>query len=163
MNIIASLDENNGIGYNGELLEKIHDDMMIFRSLTLHKIVVMGRKTLESLPDGKPLSNRINIIFSTDKNYKVENAIVVNSITQFISISQSFKSDNIFIIGGEKIYKLLFPYCNALYITKLHKQYVADTFFPEIDYTEWAKVYNSEVLIEINLELNMKLEYIRGG
>lgn len=125
MNLIVAIDLNNGIGKNGDLLFRIPEDLKRFRKLTLGKTVVMGRSTLESLPNGKPLADRRNIVLSTTlpENDSYE---VCRSIEELFDIIN--EDEEVFVIGGGKIYDQLLPYCNKLYITKILKSFEADTF-----------------------------------
>lgn len=142
MNIIVCMDKNHGIGYKGKLLERIPGDMMLFRNMTINKVVVMGRKTWESLPN-KPLDGRINIVLTSDKNYKVENALVVHSEEELLGLLKLFKSNDIYIIGGQKIYEMMMKYCDNLIITYLFKEYEHDAKFPDIEVDDWECIFSS--------------------
>lgn len=144
---IVAVDNNWGIGYNGQLLEQIPDDLKYFKTLTTNNIVVMGYKTWESLPR-KPLPNRINIIISHSHSYNkiIENGTIFSSLSDFITNFN--KSDkNIFIIGGGSIYKQLLPFCQRVYVTKIYKSYEnVDTYFPNLDISEdWKPLNHSEI------------------
>ena len=101
MNVIVAVDKNWAIGKDNKLLVSIPDDMKFFRETTSGKVVVMGRKTLESFPNGKPLKNRVNIVLTRDENYKVKDAIVVHSKEELDKELAKYNSDDIFVIGGE--------------------------------------------------------------
>lgn len=135
MQIIVAVDKNWGIGNKGDLLVHIPEDLKRFRALTTGKIVVMGRKTLESLPKQQPLKDRTNIILTHDKSYHVEGAIVVHTIYELLVHCKAleYNPEDIFIIGGGQIYNQLVSFCDTLYITKINQEYEADTFFPNID------------------------------
>ena len=125
MNLIVNADKNWGIGKNNELLVHIPNDMKMFRQMTTGKVVVMGRKTLESFPNGMPLPKRTNIVLTHDKDYDAKGAIVV--------------------IGGESIYRMMLPYCDKAYVTRTDFAYDADTYFPNLDeMPEWKLVKESE-------------------
>jgi len=145
MNIIAAIDKNNGIGLKGQLLEYIREDIATFKSITTNNVVVMGRKTFESI-GCKPLKNRINIILTSDTNYKVENALVAHSFDELMIMLNNFKSDSIYIIGGAKVYELMFEFCDRLCITHIEKEYESDTKFPKIDMYKWKVTYESRKL-----------------
>ncbi|WP_058485716.1 dihydrofolate reductase [Defluviitalea phaphyphila] len=146
MNAIVAVDKNWGIGCRGDLLKVIPEDMKQFREKTLGKVVIMGRNTFESLPNKKPLKDRINIILTRDINYKVENAIICNSISELFLKIKKYNSEDIFVIGGEQIYKLLLPYCNIVYVTKIKEVYDADTFFPNLDNNkDWDLIKESDI------------------
>ena len=146
---IVAVDNNWGIGYNGQLLEHIPDDLKYFKTLTINNIVVMGYKTWESLPR-KPLPNRINIIISHSHSYNktIENGTIFSSLSDFITNFN--KSDkNIFIIGGGSIYKQLLPFCQRVYVTKIYKSYEnVDTYFPNLDISEDWKPFNCSEIKE---------------
>ncbi|NLK22284.1 MAG: dihydrofolate reductase [Epulopiscium sp.] len=144
MNIIVSVDKNWGIGCRGNLLKRVPEDMKQFREKTLGKVVIMGRRTFESLPNSKPLKDRTNIIITKNKDYKVEGANVCNSLEEFLEMSKGYKQEDVFIIGGESIYRALLKYCSKAYVTKFHKGYTPDTFFPNLDKEKtWKKISES--------------------
>ena len=133
MNLIVAVDENWAIGYKNELLIRIPADMKMFRQETTGKVVVLGRKTLETFPNAQPLKNRTNIILSTNKDYKVKDATVVHSIEELLEELRNYADEDIYIIGGETIYRQMLPYCNVAHITKIDRSYEADAFFPNLD------------------------------
>lgn len=150
---IVAVDENWGIGYQGQLLEHIPADLKHFKELTKYNVVVMGRNTWESLPkkDTLPrLPDRINIIVS---NSMVSNGVIsilgdltvampLEGTLDYICASDRVCDTDIFIIGGEQIYNALLPYCNRVYVTKIDKSHDnIDTFFPNLDETgEWEAI-----------------------
>ena len=145
MNLIANVDENWAIGKNNQLLVKIPADMKFFRETTTGKVVVMGRKTLESFPNGQPLKNRTNIVLTKDRNYRVKDAIVVYSMDELHEELEKYDSEDIFIIGGESIYRQLVDECNVAHITKVDYAYDADAYFPNLDEKpEWRITQDSE-------------------
>ena len=145
MNLIAAVDKNWAIGKDNDLLYSIKEDMQFFRSTTLNKVVVMGRKTLESFPNAKPLKNRVNIVLSNDTTLKVEGAIVVNSISELFLELKKYDTNDVFVIGGEAIYKMLEPYCDVAYITEINAQKEADRFFPNLSkMDDWHLSESSE-------------------
>ena len=146
MKIIVCVDANWGIGYKNELLVRIPSDQKFFRETTTGKVVVMGRKTLESFPGGKPLKNRVNIVLSSsDKTSKVEDEIYVKTIDDCLEILKQYNEDDIYIIGGASIYKQFLPYCNTAYVTKVDREFSADTYFPNLDKDdEWEIVNESD-------------------
>lgn len=133
MNLIVAVDKNWAIGCNNQLLVSIPSDMKFFRETTMGKIVVMGRKTLESFPGGQPLKKRTNIVITSDPNYKVKDAIVVSGIEEALEELKNYKEEDIYVIGGESIYRQMLPHCKTAYITKIEHTYDADTFFPNLD------------------------------
>ena len=133
MNLIAAVDSNWGIGKNNQLLVKIPADMKFFRETTTGKVVVMGRKTLESFPNGQPLKNRVNIVLTHDKTYQVKDAVLVYSLEELWKELEKYESENIYVIGGESIYDQLIDACNVAHITKIDYAYDADAHFPNLD------------------------------
>lgn len=130
MKMIASADLDWGIGKDGELLYHIPDDMRFFKDMTVGKTVVMGRSTLESLPGGKGLPNRRNIVLSHSGNIKSEGVEVCASVNDVI---EKTKGDEVVIIGGESVYREFLPYCDTVYITRVFAKNTADRHFPDLD------------------------------
>ena len=112
MKLIASADKNWGIGFKNKLLVSIPTDMKFFRQTTTGKIVVMGRKTLESFPNGLPLKNRTNIVLTGNKDYRVKDAVIVHTLEELQEELKRYQSDDIYVIGGERIYRQLLPLCD---------------------------------------------------
>ncbi len=133
MNIIVAVDENFGIGYKNDLLYNIPLDKKFFREATTGKTVVMGRKTFESLPNGNPLPNRENIVLSKSGDFGNDGVKIYNDINKFLEEIDLHDSNDIFIIGGEEIYKLFLKRCEYAYVTKIKSRKKADKFFPNID------------------------------
>lgn len=133
MNLIVAVDENWAIGYKNELLIRIPADMKMFRQETTGKVVVLGRKTLETFPNAQPLKNRTNIILSTQKDYKVKDAIVVHSIEELLKELKNYPEEDIYITGGETVYRQMLAHCNVAHVTKIDRKYEADAFFPNLD------------------------------
>lgn len=147
MNLIVAVDNNWAIGNKNELLIRIPNDHKHFREETTGKVVVLGRKTLETFPQGLPLKNRINIILSTDKNYKVKDAIVVHSIDELLEELKKYNDEDIYIIGGDSVYRQMLPYCNVAHVTKIDHEYEADAYFTNLDKDEaWEITADSDEL-----------------
>lgn len=145
MNLIVAVDNNWAIGNRNKLLVSIPNDMKHFREETTGKVVVLGRKTLETFPQGQPLKNRTNIILSRDENYQVKDAAVVHSKEELLEELKKYPSEDIYIIGGESIYRMMLPYCDVAHITKIDHTYEADTYFPNLDKeAEWEITADSE-------------------
>jgi len=161
MNIIVAVDENWSIGCKGKLLISIPEDMQLFRKETTNKVVVMGRKTLESFPNGLPLKNRTNIVITSDKSYNVKDAIICNSIDEALEEIKKYPSEDVYVIGGETIYRQLLPYCDVAHVTKIDYAYDADTQFPNLDeMPEWSIEERSDERTYFDLEYEF-LKYIR--
>ena len=114
MKAIVAADNKWGIGYQNKLLVSIPSDMKFFRQTTTGKVVVMGRKTLESFPNGLPLKNRVNIVLTKNRNYDVKDAVIVHSEKELLEELKKYNSDDIFVIGGESIYRMMLPYLDLI-------------------------------------------------
>ena len=140
MNLIAAVDKNWAIGYQNKLLTSIPEDMKFFRQTTTGKVVVMGRKTLESFPGKKSLKNRTNIVLTRNPSYQAEGAIVVHNEDELREELKKYDSEDIFVIGGESIYRQFLDECDKAYITKIEYAYTADAYFPNLDEKEEWKI-----------------------
>ena len=144
MKCILSADNNWGIGLNNALLIRIPGDMRNFKQLTTGNTIIMGRKTLESFPQSRPLPNRTNIVLSTKADYAPEGVIVVHSVEEAIQEAEK-QGTEIYIVGGETVYRQFLPYCDEALITKIRHSYEADSYFPNLDEDpEWELVWESE-------------------
>ena len=153
MNLIVAVDKNWAIGKENKLLVSIPQDMKFFRETTIGKVVVMGRKTLESFPGGQPLKQRTNIVLTTDKSYSVKDAIVVHTMDELLEELKKYNDEDIYVIGGESIYRQMLPHCNLAHVTKIHHAYEADTYFPNLDEKdEWVVTGVSDEQTYFNLE-----------
>lgn len=145
MNLIVAADENWAIGNKNELLIRIPADHRFFREETTGKVVVLGRKTLETFPQGLPLKNRTNIILSSNPDYKVKDATVVHSVEELLKELKKYPDESIYIIGGESIYRQMLPYCNVAHVTRIDRSYEADAYFPDLDkMPEWEITADSD-------------------
>lgn len=145
MNFIVAVAENYAIGYENKLLTHLPEDLKYFKEMTLNKVVVMGRKTLESLPGAKPLKNRTNIVLTNNPNYQSEGVVIAHSIEELMEILKAYDEDDVFIAGGAQIYNTLIPRCRYGYITKIKKHFEADTFLGDIDkMPNWKLIWKSE-------------------
>lgn len=161
MNCIVAVDENWAIGYKNELLVRIPADQKFFRQETTGKVVVLGRKTLETFPQGRPLPNRTNIIVSTKQDYEVKDAIVVHSIEELLEELKKYDTNDVYIIGGDSIYKQMLPYCDTAHVTKIDRIYDADTYFPNLDeMDEWEITADSDEQVYFDLTYHF-LKYER--
>jgi dihydrofolate reductase len=137
--IVAAAAENNALGKDNDLIWRLPDDFKRFKALTSYHHIIMGRKTFESFP--KPLPNRKHVVVTRQENYKNETIEVVHSLEEAIQFSST--EDQVFIIGGGEIYKQALPFANKIELTRVHGEFEADAFFPEIDEEKWDLV-NSE-------------------
>lgn len=134
MKLIVAADREWGIGKENGLLFSLPEDMKFFRNTTSGKVVVMGRKTLESFPGGKPLKNRTNIVLTRGKD--IEGAVTVNGIDGLMRVLEDFFADDVFICGGASVYAELLDYCTEALVTKVDAIGGADAFFPNLDERE---------------------------
>lgn len=152
MKLIAAVDKNWAIGYENRLLVSIPADMKFFRETTTGKVVVMGRKTLESFPGGRPLPNRVNIVLTHDKKYSNKDAIIVHDMDELMAEVKKYNSDDVYVIGGGSIYQALVDECDEALITYIDFSYSADTHFPNLDEREgWKMVDESEEQVYFDL------------
>lgn len=137
MKLIAAVDNERNIGNKGGLLFSLPDDMKFFRETTSGKVVVMGRKTLESFPGSKPLKNRVNIVLSRS-GHSVDGAEFVTSVDELLRKLKEYNTDDVYVIGGAEIYALLLPYCDTALITQVDTvAEEADAKFPILNSGEW--------------------------
>lgn len=153
LSAIGAVSSNDMIGRDNKLLWHISEDLKRFKKITEGSTIIMGRKTFESLP--KVLPNRVHIVLTKDKNYKVhdERVKVVYSIDSLNSFIEG--DEEAFVIGGGEIYSLFMPYINKIYLTRIHKEYEGDTKFPEIDMKIWSEVEKTKKCDE-----NLTYEFI---
>ncbi len=145
MKLIAAVAADWGIGFRGQLLFSIPEDMKFFREKTSGHVVFMGRKTLESFPGGQPLKNRTNIVLTTNPDYAVEGAVTVLSVDEALEALKKYENDEVFVIGGEMIYREMLPYCDEAFITKVDAVRECDAYFPNLDRSpEWYMAYTGE-------------------
>lgn len=153
MNVIAAVDNNWAIGYQGSLLVRIPSDQKMFREMTEGKVIVMGRKTLETFPQKQPLKNRINIVLSRNEEYTVKGALVVHSIKELMEELKKYDDADIFVVGGSSVYEQLLPYCDTAHITKIDYVYQADAYFPNLDaMSDWELTADSDEQTYFDLE-----------
>ena len=161
MNIIAAVDKNWAIGYQNKLLNSIPEDMKFFRETTTGKVVVMGRKTLDSFPGGMPLKKRVNVVITRDLAYQKKDCVVVHSIPEALEYLKQYPSEDIYVIGGESIYRQMLPYCDVAHITCMDYAYQADTWLPNLDRDpDWVVAADSEERTYFDLEYRFKM-YVR--
>lgn len=153
LSILAAMASNRVIGRNNGLPWHLSADLKRFKSLTMGQIIIMGRKTYESI--GRPLPGRINIIISRQPGFSVPSAIVTGSIEEALTACAPYQDKEIFIIGGAELYQQTLARCQRLYLTEVQKEFEGDAFFPEFDRNDWH-----ESLREIHtLEEGERLEY----
>ena len=144
MKLIVAVDENWGIGRDGDQPFYIPEDLRRFGDLTMHRVVVMGRVTLNALPGGLPLKNRINIVISRGGVF-VRDVVACSSLDQLAEYARRYNGDDVFVIGGQQIYEMLLDYCEYAYVTKIFAVAEADRTFPNLDAMEnWELVSQTE-------------------
>ena len=145
MNIIVAVHENWAIGYRGDLLVRIPADHKMFRNETIGKVVVLGRKTMDTFPGGLPLAGRTNIVLTRNPEYQVKDAIVVHSVEELLAELKNYDTKDVYVIGGDSVYSQLLPYCDTAHVTKIDRSYEADTYFPNLDASgEWEITAESD-------------------
>lgn len=155
LSIIVAIASDNGIGFENKLLVHLPADLRRFKEITKGHPVIMGRNTWFSLPK-RPLPGRLNIVISNIEGETFEGAVTVYSIDE--AIARCPDNEESFVIGGAMIYKQFFQLADKLYITRMQNKFPADTFFPEIERTEWTVEMQSEILTDENSDL--KFQYI---
>ena len=133
MNLIVAADRHWAIGKDGRVLVTSPADQQTLMRETAGKVVVMGRKTLESLPGGQPLGNRRNLVLTRDEDYKIKGAHVCHSLEEAMEWLQAFDTNDIYIIGGQSIYEQFLPYADTVHVTRIDYTYDADTFFKNLE------------------------------
>lgn len=146
MNIIVNVSKNWAIGRNNELLFHISADMKFFKEHTTGNTIVMGRKTLESLPGSRALPNRTNIVLSRKPDFECENVTVYHSVDELIKNTENLDSSSVYVIGGESLYRELLPFCDTAYVTKVDKEVPdADAFMVDLDaHPQWRAESESD-------------------
>ena len=159
MNIIVAVDTKWGIGKNNDLLFKLPNDMKYFRKKTLGKVIVMGHNTLLSFPNSKPLKDRENIVisqeFTTCESYRV-----VYDLDELFSLLENYNSEDVFIVGGEMLYRTMLDYANTAYITKVYTDGEATHFFPNLDQKDNWKLEEESPEVEDNGHIIKFTKYI---
>ena len=153
MNAIVAVDKNWAIGKNNQLLVRIPADQKMFRQETTGKVVIMGRKTLDSFPGGQPLKNRTNIVLTRDPDYRPKDVTVVHSLEEALKEIEKYPSEDVYCIGGDSVYRQMLPYCDTAHVTKVDYAYEADTWFPNLDQDPaWKITAESEEQTYFDLE-----------
>lgn len=153
MKLIVAVDKNWAIGKNNKMMWSIPADMRFFREKTTGHVVVMGRKTLESFPNGLPLKQRTNIVLTANRNYHVKDVLLTHTTEELLEQLKEYDTEEVYVIGGESIYRQLLPYCDTAYVTKIDHAYDADTYFPNLDeMPEWTMTEAGEEQTSFDLE-----------
>lgn len=151
MNLIAAVDKNWAIGKGNDLLVDIPEDKKLFREETLGKVVVMGRKTFESLPGGY-LDFRTNIVLTRDKHYAPKDVCVCHSVPEVLEMVADYDTKDVYIIGGQSVYEQFIDMCDVAHITKVDYKYDADKYFPDLDKRDdWKLAMTSDEKTYFNI------------
>jgi len=156
ISIIVAVADNGVIGSDNQLIWHLSDDLKNFKKITSGHIIIMGRKTYESI--GRPLPNRTNIILSRIKNYDVEGCIVFHSLDEALTFSRERGEEEVFIIGGEAVYNAAYEIADKLYLTKVHASPAGDAFFKQIRFEHWNQI--SKVYIPKNDQNDFEYEML---
>ena len=140
ISIIAAMDEIQGIGIENKLPWRLPDDLVRFKELTMDHHIIMGRKTYETI--GNPLPGRVNIILTRNQDFKAPGCLVSRSPEEAIELARSQGEDEVFVIGGARIFQDTIGIANKFYLTSVHTVGIADTFFPEINLDNWMVVHS---------------------
>nr|WP_275984129.1 dihydrofolate reductase [Paenibacillus hamazuiensis] len=140
---MLAMDENRAIGLNNQLPWRLPADLAYVKKLTMGHTLLMGRKTYESI--GKPLPGRKNVVMTQRTDYRPEGCEVVHSVEEAL---ERYRNDELFIFGGAEIFKLFLPYAERMYITEIAHRFEADTWFPEVDMSEWKEVSRTEGVVD---------------
>jgi len=145
MNIIVTADERWAIGNHDKLLVQIPKNQKLFLEETGGKVVVVGRKALQTFPQGMPIQGRTTIVLSENRDFQVKGAVVVHSVEALLKELKKYQDEDIYVCGGESVYAQLLPYCNVVHVTKVDHIYAADKFFPNLDQdAEWQITAESD-------------------
>ena len=156
--LVAAIASNNVIGKENSLPWNIPEDLKRFKQMTSGHTILMGRKTFDSI--GRPLPNRQNIVMTKDKNFEQEGIKVINDFDEALELIKESNED-VFVIGGSKIYELFEPWATSLMITRVLKDYEGDAFFPDINWNNW-QVESEEEFLDEKSGISCKLEeYLR--
>lgn len=163
MNLIVNVDQNWAIGLGGKLLVTIPEDMKFFREETMGKTVILGRRTLATFPGGKPLAGRRNIVLTRNKSFSVKGAETAHSVEEVLKTVEGTPAAEVYVIGGDSVYKQFLPYCSLAHVTHMRKAYDADTYFPNLEADpEWKLTGESEEKTYFDLQFTFQ-RYERVG
>ena len=153
MNLIVNVDQNWAIGYKGKLLVSIPEDMKFFRQETTGRVVILGRKTLETFPGGQPLKNRTNIILTRNPDFQVKGAVICHSVEEALEEIKKYDPRDVYVVGGDTIYKAFLPYCDVAHVTRTEHAYEADAWFANLEESpDWELTGQSEEKTYFDLE-----------
>ncbi|SER11879.1 dihydrofolate reductase [Gracilibacillus ureilyticus] len=146
ISLLFAMDRNRVIGKDNDLPWHLPNDLKFFKELTTNQSIIMGRKTLESM--NGPLPNRENIVLTRDKHYDQENCMIIHSISELQVMNDKQSDKEWFVIGGENIFRQVLPIADRIYMTFIDESFDGDTFFPEIDESEWVVTSKKEGIVD---------------
>ncbi|NCA97762.1 MAG: dihydrofolate reductase [Clostridia bacterium] len=158
MDAIVAVDLAWGIGYRDDLLFRIKADLKRFKEMTSGQIVILGRKTLATFPGGRPLPSRINLVVSRNRSLEINGATVCHNREEVLAAVARHPDKHVYVIGGSSIYREFLPDCHRVYVTRIHRQQQADTYFPNLDeMPAWQCVLTEPDLEENGLVFNYRV------
>lgn len=160
MNAIVVVDNNWAIGRNGDLLVHLPGDLKYYKEKTTGNVIVVGRKTLESFPGGKPLPNRTNIVITRNPDYEADGCIICSSKEEALKKLEEYDTEKVFIAGGAEIYKQFMDDCDEFYVTKIYESFEADRYFPNLDELGFKVIWESPLQEEKGIKYRF-LRYAR--
>lgn len=148
MKIIVAVDKEWGIGYKGDLLIRIKNDLLNFKSLTVGKTVICGSNTVATFPGGRALKNRTSIVLNPSPDYKVEGAEVAHSIEEALEMVKGTDTNDVIVIGGASVYRQMLPYCDECIVTRIERSFDKDVWFPNLDEdADWCLAVVGETML----------------
>jgi dihydrofolate reductase len=139
ISFVFAMDEQRGIGIDNRLPWRLPADLARFKQLTLNHTILMGRKTYDSI--GRPLPRRRNVVLTRDPSFQAEGCDIIHSLDEVVARYGGANEEELMVIGGTEVFKLLLPHADKMYITEIHHTFPADTWFPEVDPADWKAVY----------------------
>lgn len=161
MNAIVVVDNNWAIGRNGDLLVHLPGDLKYYKEKTTGNVIVVGRKTLESFPGGKPLPNRTNIVITRNPDYEADGCIICSSKEEALKKLEEYDTEKVFIAGGAEIYRQFMDDCDEFYVTKIYESFEADRYFPNLDELGFKVIWESPLQEEKGIKYRF-LRYARS-
>lgn len=146
ISIIVAMAKNRVIGKTGALPWRLSNDFLRFKKLTMGHVIVMGRKTHESI--GRALLGRKNVILTRSTNYTKPDCTIVHSVDESLAFARSLGEKEVFFIGGEEIYRAILPRASRLYVTLVDYEFDGDVYFPEVDFSRWREVSREEGFVD---------------
>jgi len=148
ISIIVAMDSNCAIGIDNRIPWHLSADLQNFKKITMGKPILMGRKTFESI--GRPLPGRENIVITRNSEYRPSGCSVYHSIEA--ALIDCRQAEELVVIGGVSFYRAMLPIAHRIFMTRIHKEFAADTFFPEFDRTAWREVQRLDINDDASVE-----------